>query len=37
MNIEKENINGKDYEIFYFDNPMFHEDWHSTYNMERMD
>ena len=30
MNIEKEKISGKIYEIYYFDNPMYHEDWHKV-------
>jgi len=30
MKKETEKIDDEDIEIYYFDNPMFHEDWHKA-------
>jgi len=30
MTKEKENIDGEEIEIYYFSNPMYHEDWHKV-------
>lgn len=30
MESEKVKIDGKEYQLFYFSNPMFHEDWHEA-------
>ena len=30
MQSERINHKGADFEVFYFDNPMWHEDWHTA-------